>query len=80
MMMVVRRGGILLFTFAAAAVLVPVRFSTGEPLSAAAAECTTCCTKEGLLCVVCAKTCVTVPNAYDRGDGACPTADNPNMT
>ncbi len=73
-------GAILLVTFGAAAVLAPVRFSTAEALSASRAECTTCCSKQGMLCVVCSKTCVTVPDAYDNGGGPCATSDNPNVT
>lgn len=76
-----RRGGvILLFTLGGAAVLAPVRFSTAEAVTPAAAECTTCCSKQGMLCVVCAKTCLTVPDAYDNGGGPCTTTENPNVT
>lgn len=76
-----REGMILLPLLTAAAVLAPVRFSTAEAMAPSTAECTTCCTKEGLLCVVCAQTCTTIPNAYDHGSGEpCPTSGDPNVT
>jgi hypothetical protein len=81
MMPVSKRGGVaLLSALAAGAVLAPVRFSTAEALAPSTAECTTCCTKQGTLCVVCEKTCITVPDAYDNGGGPCATIDNPNIT
>lgn len=76
-----KRGGvILLFTLGGAAVLAPVRFSRAEAVVPSTAECTTCCSKQGMLCVVCSKTCITVPDAYDNGGGPCATSDNPNIT
>lgn len=64
-------GTTILALFAAAAVLAPVRFSAAEPITTATAECATCCSESGPLCVVCGKTCVTVQDAYDNGGGAC---------
>lgn len=65
-------GGALLSLIAAAAVLAPVRFSTAGAIAPAAAECATCCSQAGTLCVICARTCTTVQNAYDNGTGPCP--------
>lgn len=76
-----RRGGmILLSTLATAAVLAPVRPTTAEALAPATAECTTCCARPGVLCVVCSRTCITVPDAYDNGGGPCPDAGTPNIS
>ncbi len=75
-----REGMILLPVLAVAAVLAPVRFST-DAMASSTAECATCCTKEGMLCVVCAQTCTTIPNAYDHGAGEpCPSSGDPNIT
>ncbi len=61
----------ILLVFAAAAILAPVRFSAAEPMTSAKAECATCCSEKGPLCVVCGKTCITLQDAYDNGGGAC---------
>lgn len=75
-----RAGTMIRGVLAAGAVLAPVRFSSAEAMVPSAAECTTCCTKEGRLCVVCSKTCTTVTDAYDIGSGPCPSDDDPNIT
>ncbi|HEX8316844.1 hypothetical protein [Longimicrobium sp.] len=67
------RGTIALSAFAAAALLAPVRFSTAEAMIPATAECTTCCSAAGQLCVVCAQACLTVADSYDNGNGPCPS-------
>lgn len=71
-MIVPRLRPALLAAAALAAVLTPVRFSTTEALAASLAECTTCCSKPGTLCVVCSAKCTTVESAYDNGSGPCP--------
>lgn len=74
-------GSFLLCMLAVAGILAPVRFSTAEAVLPSTAECTTCCSKQGMLCVVCAKTCTTVTNAYDNGSGEpCPSSGDPNIT
>lgn len=65
-------GGALLTMLATAAVLAPVQFSSADAITPAAAECATCCSKAGALCVICARTCTTVQDAYDNGSGPCP--------
>jgi hypothetical protein len=65
-------GPALLSVIAVAAVLTPVRFSAREAVAPATAECATCCSKSGPLCVVCSRTCVTITDAYDNGSGPCP--------
>lgn len=71
-MAIPKLGTIPLFSLAAVtAVLAPVRFSTADAVVASTAECTTCCSKAGSLCVVCASSCVAVENAYDSGSGPC---------
>jgi hypothetical protein len=62
----------LLPAFAFAAILAPMRFSATEAVTASTAECTTCCSKPGTLCVVCGTKCITVESAYDNGSGPCP--------
>lgn len=79
MLIPLRGGPILLGVLSAAAVLAPVRFTAGEAVAAATAECTTCCTKRETLCVVCAKSCTTVPEAYDNGALACPSDGPPQV-
>ena len=79
MLIPLRGGPVLVGVLAVAAVLTPVRFSAGEAVVSATAECTTCCTKRDVLCVVCSKECTTVPDAYDHGTGACPSDGDPNV-
>lgn len=62
----------LLPALALAAILAPIRISAVEAVAASTAECTTCCSKPGTLCVVCATKCTTVERAYDNGSGPCP--------
>jgi hypothetical protein len=70
-MTVPKLGGTTLLTaVAAAGILAPVRLSTTDA-APSVAECTTCCSRAGTLCVVCARTCVTVESAYDNGSGPC---------
>ncbi|HEV3049537.1 MAG TPA: hypothetical protein VGX50_04475 [Longimicrobium sp.] len=65
----------LLPAMALAGVLAPVRFSTTQAVAASTAECTTCCSRPGTACVVCATTCTTVESAYDNGGGKCPVQE-----
>lgn len=65
----------LLSALALVAVLAPVRFSTSEVVAASTAECTTCCSKAEMLCVVCASSCTAVEDAYDNGGGKCKDGD-----
>ncbi len=64
--------GTVLPALGVGAVLAPVRFSATEPPAAARAECTTCCSSPGALCVVCSLKCLAVDEAYDNGLGPCP--------
>lgn len=79
MLIPMRGGAILLGVLAVGAVLTPVRFSAWDAAAPSTAECTTCCTKRDALCVVCAKSCTTVPEAYDNGALACPSDGPPQV-
>lgn len=59
-------------TLGVTAAFLPVTAGGDSGVSAATAECTTCCKDTEALCVKCAETCLVVQNAYDRGGGSCP--------
>lgn len=65
-------GPAVLFICGVAAVLAPTRFPAMGTAAPSTAECATCCSESGPLCVICARTCVTVQDAYDSGTGPCP--------
>jgi hypothetical protein len=64
-------GKALLSALAVAAVLAPVRLTPSDAIAASVAECTTCCSQAGSLCVVCSASCYAKENAYDNGGGPC---------
>lgn len=64
-------GKTLLSVCALIAVFAPVRFSPSDAVAASTAECTTCCARPDMLCVVCSASCTAVEDAYDNGGGKC---------
>lgn len=67
----IRAEPVIALAAALTAILAPVRFSATEAPAPATAECTTCCNNPGARCVVCAASCIQVPDSYDNGGGKC---------